>query len=411
MDKVLKMLFYMHAGSGNHGCEAIAVSTMKLLGDKLASENINAEPVFITNREAEDKAYTLGELQNKGELKLIEERHIAENKLIHILYYGYRLLTKDKESFYRYRYKDVFKQSGDLKGELAISIGGDNYCYPEMLKDLILSHNVFMKKGMKTVLMGCSVEPDSVKDLKDDLNAYDMIIARESITYEGLIAGGVNKDKIRLCPDPAFALPIEETELPKVFSDRKVIGVNVSPMVQGKEKGSGITMENCENLIKHILETTDFGVCLIPHVVWKNNDDRRPLGELYNKFTTGEFEKYKDRIALVEDRSATKLKYIIGKCHVFVGARTHATIAAYSQCVPTLVIGYSVKSRGIAKDLFGSDENYVIPVQSLQNPDDLVKGYEWIEQRADSMSKELRDVMPSYIERAGHNLDFIELVK
>ncbi len=411
MDKVLKMLFYMHAGSGNHGCEAIAVSTMKLLEDAGLDKESYKAPVFITNRASEDKAYTLGELLDKGELDLIEERHIAENKLIHILYYGYRLLTKDRESFYRYRYKDVFKKEGDLKGQIAVSIGGDNYCYPEMLKDLILSHNVFMKKGMKTVLMGCSVEPDSVKDLRDDLNAYDMIIARESITYNGLVDGGVNKDKIKLCPDPAFALPIEETELPDIFNKGKVIGINVSPMVQGKEKGSGITMENCRNLIKHILETTEYGICLIPHVVWKNNDDRKPLTELYNEFTSGEFENYKDRIALVTDRSATKLKYIIGKCHVFVGARTHATIAAYSQCVPTLVIGYSVKSRGIAKDLFGSDENYVIPVQSLKDPHDLVRGYEWIENQADEMSKKLESVMPSYREKAAHNLDFISELK
>ena len=50
---------------------------------------------------------------------------------------------------------------------------------------------------------------------------------------------------------------------------------------------------------------------------------------------------------------------------MFIGARTHATIAAYSSCVPTLVVGYSIKARGIAKDLFGTDEGYVLPVQAL----------------------------------------------
>lgn len=39
----------------------------------------------------------------------------------------------------------------------------------------------------------------------------------------------------------------------------------------------------------------------------------------------------------------------------FIGARTHATIAAYSNFVPTMVLGYSIKSKGIAKDIFGTE--------------------------------------------------------
>ena len=39
---------------------------------------------------------------------------------------------------------------------------------------------------------------------------------------------------------------------------------------------------------------------------------------------------------------------------------------AYSSCVPTLVVGYSVKARGIARDIFGTEDRYVLPVQSLQ---------------------------------------------
>jgi colanic acid/amylovoran biosynthesis protein len=65
---------------------------------------------------------------------------------------------------------------------------------------------------------------------------------------------------------------------------------------------------------------------------------------------------------------------------MFVGARTHATIAAYSSCVPTLVVGYSVKARGIARDIFGSEENMVIPVQSLEHEDDLVNAFKYIQE-------------------------------
>ena len=95
-----------------------------------------------------------------------------------------------------------------------------------------------------------------------------------------------------------------------------------------------------------------------------------------------------------------QLKDIISRCRIFVGARTHATIAAYSTCVPTLVVGYSVKARGIARDLFGTEENYVIPVQSLQETDDLLNAYSWIAERESEIRDHLQNIMPDYIARA-----------
>lgn len=86
----------------------------------------------------------------------------------------------------------------------------------------------------------------------------------------------------------------------------------------------------------------------------------------------------KDRICIVDDHNCMQQKYIISQCSYFIGARTHATIAAYSTCVPTLVVGYSVKAKGIAKDLFGTYENYVIPVQELKEQSDLLNSFLWL---------------------------------
>lgn len=82
---------------------------------------------------------------------------------------------------------------------------------------------------------------------------------------------------------------------------------------------------------------------------------------------------------------------------MFIGARTHSTIAAYSQCIPTLVIGYSVKARGIAKDLFGTEENYVFPVQKITNENDLIAKVKWLIENYDSIKKHLEKIMPNYI--------------
>ena len=103
---------------------------------------------------------------------------------------------------------------------------------------------------------------------------------------------------------------------------------------------------------------------------------------------------------LLDDYNCMELKGFISKCRLFIGARTHATIAAYSTCVPTLVIGYSVKAKGIAKDIFGTYKNYVLPVQSLKNKDDLINGFDWLKNNEDSIRQHLKNFMPSYREQA-----------
>ena len=59
-----------------------------------------------------------------------------------------------------------------------------------------------------------------------------------------------------------------------------------------------------------------------------------------------------------------------------------------------------MKARGIALDLFGTWENYVLPVQSLQHTDELARGFEWMLQREEVIKNRLETVMPAYLERA-----------
>lgn len=392
----------MHAGSGNHGCEAIADATLEALTEECRNENY-IPPVIITNNKEQDMKYGLGDRVSKGQCSIIEERHIAEDMIPHVMYYAYRKVTGDAVSFLRYQFKDVLKKASQYKNPIAVSIGGDNYCYPEMVNDLKLAHEAFLEKGMSSILMGCSVEPDTVKDLKDDLLKFDLITVRETISYKGMIDGGIPEDKVKLCPDPAFMLPVKKGSLPKGFVKGNTIGLNVSPMVQGKESSPGITMENYRNLIRHILNDIEGSkVLLVPHVVWKSNDDRQPLTQLYEEF------KDTGRVILAEDASAEELKGLISECRFFIGARTHSTIAAYSTCVPTLVLGYSVKSRGIATDLFGTDENYVVPVQKLTSDKDLVEAFDFILKNEDGIRERLQEIMPEYSKRAADNARYIK---
>ena len=110
---------------------------------------------------------------------------------------------------------------------------------------------------------------------------------------------------------------------------------------------------------------------------------------------------------MIEDHNCEELKGYISRCRFMVTARTHASIAAYSTCVPTLVVGYSVKARGIAKDLFGTDKNYVIPVQSLKEEKNLLEAFKWLQNNEASVRNHLNAFIPEYTARLNSVHDLI----
>lgn len=374
-----KIKLYSHTGSRNHGCEAIVRGTNKI---------INRDICLYSDAIQEDIENGIDRIVEVKENKTVD---IKKSSLeYYISAFNIKIFNSTRKNT-EYR-KKLFLN--DVKpGDIYLSIGGDNYCYAgiEYLADI---NYLINKRGAKTVLWGCSVEPDIIKDekVKKDLNTYSLIVARETLTYNALKENGINKAVI--CPDSAFQLDKIDLPLPKGFEENNTVGINISPLIIGCESKKGSTMENYEGLIKHIVDTTDMQIALIPHVVWDNNDDRKPLKVLYDKF------KDTGRVVILEDHNCMELKGYISRCRFFIGARTHATIAAYSTCVPTLVIGYSVKAKGIAKDIFGTYENYVLPVQSLSNKDDLINAFEWMNDNEEVIRKHLNEFMPKYKEKA-----------
>ena len=274
-----------------------------------------------------------------------------------------------------------------------LSVGGDVYCYEDYRK-FILLHRAIAERGCRSVLLGCSLEealfsdPEFVADMKQ----YTYISARESLTYAMLQKAGLTN--IGLTPDSAFTLQAENLPLPAGFLEGNTVGINLSPLVVRKESEPGIVMENFVRLIQYILDNTSCNVALIPHVVWRDNDDRTVLKQLYDAVNCPE------RVVLIEDHNCMQLKGFISRCRFFVGARTHATIAAYSTLVPTLALGYSVKSRGIATDLFGTDEHYVLPVQQLCTTNAMTDAFQWLMEHEQEIKSRLAAEMPEYIQRA-----------
>lgn len=366
---------YGHGGSGNHGCEAIVRSTLALL-------NSNGV-LLLSDRPDDDHYYGVNRF-----CKVLDKNDDKHHHISFEFIKAYLSLKVRNNGVPLDNYVMEQRLRAGCHCNVAMSIGGDNYCYNNSQR-YIRYQRILKGHGVKTILWGCSVEPALIdKKMRKDLSRYDLIVARETITYEALRK--INSNVI-LAPDPAFTLKKTAANYPAGLGQKPYIGMNVSPLIQSLDQGENITLENYRNLVRHILEHTDRDIALIPHVVWSNNDDRMPLGQLYKEF------KSTGRVFMVEDQNCMQLKEIISGCEFFVGARTHATIAAYSTCVPTLVVGYSIKARGIARDLFGAEEGYVLPVQELKNPCDLVSAFEPLYARMEEIRNHLSNMMPEYI--------------
>lgn len=379
---------YNHGGSGNHGCEALVRTVLDLFQDADKLTVLSESP-------QQDLRYGI------GELAVLEPATRACSKASLSFWDAY-LTLKIKKDYFKMDVVPYRKPISALNGSMTeLSIGGDIYCYEDYRK-FILLHELIARRGCKSVLLGCSLEEKLFQDPEfvADMKHYTYISARESLTYEMLQKAGLTN--IGLTPDSAFTLETEQLPLPEGFIEGNTIGINFSPLVVRKESTQGVVMENFVRLVRWILDNTDCSVALIPHVVWQDNDDRTVLKQLYDTINCPE------RVVLIGDHNCMELKGFISRCRFFIGARTHATIAAYSTMVPTLVLGYSVKSRGIATDLFGTDENYVLPVQQLGAPDALTDAFRWLMDNEQKVRDQLTAVMPGYIARAKQLKEIVE---
>ncbi|GFI41919.1 hypothetical protein IMSAGC017_01965 [Thomasclavelia cocleata] len=370
------IVLFEHAGSSNHGCEAIIRSTARLLDSK------NVKITLASFNPQEDFKYGIDKV-----CKIIP---CADDKK-NLRYYVSRLIIKFANNYTPY-FRLSFKRflNSVNQNNLYLSTGGDNYCYETKIKGCMFFNSEIKKRKGKTVLWCASIEPNLIsKDkIRKDLCNYDLIVARETITYNALEENGIKN--IILCPDPAFLLEKKDVSYPKNIESRGIVGINISPLILDVSENSKLAFENYKNLITHILSNTNYVISLIPHVMWDGGNDREIIDKLYREYS------YSDRIYKVGDNDCMVLKGYISKCKYFIGARTHTTIAAYSCNIPTLVVGYSVKAKGIAKDLFGTYEKYVLPVQNLKRDDELIASFKWLVENEIKIKHKLSERISTY---------------
>lgn len=350
----MKILMFFHGGSRNRGCEAIVRSGIPIIKNNYPNAIIN----LVSSDPETDKVIPIIDTIYDGRSITIKKYSLTW--FISAVRYK---VFKDENYFLRQQHKRIL----DLvpSHDLFLSIGGDNYCYGEQ-PWLYEVNRCIKKAGKKIVLWGASIGEEDLSPNKiNDLKTFDLILARETITKAILESKGITT--VKLCADGAFTMDKEELPLPEGWQEGNTLGFNFSPLVWKKNKES---FQAAKNLVHHILDTTDMTVAFTPHVILPGNDDSECLLDFYNEFkTTGRV------LLLPNNLNAIQYKGYIARMRFFIGARTHATIAAYSNFVPTMVLGYSVKSKGIAKDIFGT-ERLVLGLEKLSDTALLIASFE-----------------------------------
>ncbi|OYW63624.1 MAG: hypothetical protein B7Z32_11105 [Hydrogenophilales bacterium 12-64-13] len=268
-----------------------------------------------------------------------------------------------------------------------------------------------MDHGVPAVLWAASVGPFSAKPAVErvmarHLRRYHDITVRETVSLDYLRKIGV--ENVRLVADPAFNLDGQafNTDALTFGQSPRLLGINVSPLIRRFRNGteSAVYMDReIVDFIRGVVRETDLMILLIPHVDPLDqsvvNSDSHYMAGLY-----GKLGNYKDRISLAPSTlNAAQLKYLIGQCRYFIGARTHSTIAALSQGVPTISIAYSIKAKGINHDLFG-DTRYVLETPLVSSAT-LAQSLSLLQQDEANIRALLADRLPEWRDRARLTVD------
>ena len=186
------------------------------------------------------------------------------------------------------------------------------------------------------------------------------VFAREKISFNYLKSLS-EKIEPKFCYDLGFLMKPAVVYNCHIFcgNNKKLLGINISGLLyfggyeKEKSKKFGLKEDYRRTLIHmivHIIsEWDEWEIILIPHVIGQHHQsDNRAIEDIYGKVG----RKIKEKLKIIEPiYSHLETKYIIGKLDMFIGSRMHSCIAAVSQNVPTISLGYSDKFEGVMESI------------------------------------------------------------
>ena len=373
--------FYLtgHRTFGNRGCEAIVRSTVGLL-----CKQFSAVEVLVPSDDVPRDAAQWSDAAALG-VQFVPAYFPAYTRYwVHMQRLPFPAL---KRAGWPFPIPQAFKtmlQSVDA----VLSIGGDNYSLDYRLPSLLMGMDRLAMNLGKPVGPFEKV-PDFIPAIRKHLADISLIALRESVS-DAYVRETLGLNNVIRMADPAFTLapePVSTTAFWPVEQGHGVLGLNVSPVIERYRRGHQDLRTEIVQFIRAVVQNHDMAVLLVPHVVPLNGDSKNN-DAAYMRPILDSVTDLGWRVRMMDsDLNAAQIKQVISECRFFLGARTHATIAALSSVVPTVSIAYSVKAKGINQDLYGHQD--AVLESAEVNQTSLLDSLEWLRTNEQELREQL----------------------
>jgi len=391
------MRFYLTGQNtfGNRGCEAIVRSTVSMLNQTFGKVEVlvPSSDIVRDNKQWPDAG--------RQGVHFVDAYLPIHNRLwVHLQRLPFSILKRAGWPFsFPRKLRDELNSC-----DAVLSIGGDNYSLDYRLPSLLMGvDRLAMDLGKPVFVWGASVgpfeaEPSFLPAIREHLAKMKIIAARESITY-GYLTEKLGLNNVIRMADPAFTLKKESIDTVSFWprdGGSGIIGLNISPLIERYKTDSQDLRAETIRFI-HEVVGKGFGVLLVPHVVpldgGEGNNDSTYMNDML-----AELKLHGDSVTIMPaNLNASQIKQVISQLRYFIGARTHATIAALSSSIPTLSIAYSVKAKGINKDLL-EDMPVVLPTPEL-TAGSLMAGLDYLIENEKLIKARLESKLPLWCEQ------------
>lgn len=223
-------------------------------------------------------------------------------------------------------------------------------------------------------------------------------------------------DRLRLTntyagADYAFSLELDGSEeaaagqaVDLSIFDGEVVGLSPSVVLQKKVDARG--GDYVGQMVDFITRVTASGrtLLLVPHSVRTgtdatHNNDLPLCREIYSRLADTANVVLIDR-----ELSSQQLRYLIGRCSLFVASRFHAMVSSLAMAVPTLVIGWGHKYEEVL-EMFDLQE-WAFGHEKL-TPDHLWSRFEALADQRDAVKASLDQHLPEVKARSLKQADLI----
>ncbi len=315
----------------------------------------------------------------------------------------------------------VLNVSGDMWGDNAEHVGKQRFLVDclKMKTAQILKKKTFLY----AVTPGPFTNKNEVSLAKEVFSKFDLVVIRERISKKNLIKWGFPVENVIWAPCPSFLFDKNENYT-SVWTDRiegikkdcrKVVGMTFGGfnMPQGPYDMWPRAEEQYDvfvSLVQFILNELDADIVLFSHTNGfdlppnfrlKNGRDFLILQRFYEILIDRDMGCVERVMLIDEPLLPCDIKAVIGMFDMLITGRVHASVAATSQCIPTVFVEYdkrviySDKMTGFSEQL--GLEKLVCDPKNLQ---ELKEKTEICLQHCERIKSHLESVIPDIKEKA-----------